>query len=268
MQKIIKFWKAIWLLLQRPALLNYILKDEEVLQKEFKRKFPHLLLQQLDAFSWPEAQHVNVSPVAFLSGSSLLTDFAFLQLLCTKYKVETYLEIGTWRGESVANVAPYVKEAYTMNLPDQTLQKMGQSQAYIDSHRFFSKDLSNVTHLFGDSTTYDWKSFEGACDLIFIDGDHSTEGVFKDTQTALRLRKKESSILVWHDAKSDAEYPRYEVLLGIYSALPKEMHRHIYLVKHSLCAVYLPNVQRHDPVLINALPTRFFKVNWQIQQLN
>jgi hypothetical protein len=76
----------------------------------------------------------------------------------------------------------------------------------------------------------------------------------------LRLRKSEKSILVWHDAKSDGEYPRYEVLLGIYRALPKDLHQNVYLVKHALCAVYLPDGADAAHLQLNALPTRQFEL--------
>jgi predicted O-methyltransferase YrrM len=260
MNKVSKLLKAIGLIVQRPALLNLILKDEEVLQRSFEKEFANLELQQMDPFAWSEATQLTITPYAFLSGSSMVTDFAFLQMLCRKYKVETYFEIGTWRGESAANVAPFVKEVFTLNLPDQTLLKMGMSRAYIAAHRFFSKDVANITHLFGDSATFDWTPYQHNCDLIFIDGDHTTEAVQRDTQTALQLRKSEKSILVWHDAKSDGEYPRYEVLLGIYRALPKELHQNVYLVKHALCAVYLPEGADASSIALNALPTRCFEL--------
>jgi hypothetical protein len=267
MQKIKKLVKALGLLLKRPALFNLILKDEEVLQQEFKKVFPTLSFQEIDPFVWEEAAELKITPYAFLSGSSMATDFALLQMLCRRYHVNTYLEIGTWRGESVANVAPFVKAAFTLNLPDETLQKMGMSQAYIDSHRFYSKNMSNVTHLFGDSATFNWTPYLQNCNLIFIDGDHSTAAVQRDTQTALALRKNNDAILVWHDAKSDAEYPRYEVLLGIYRAMPVELHANIYLVKHSLCAVYLPQGTQGTALQINALPQRRFELDLKIINL-
>lgn len=267
MKKFIKFWKALWYLLQRPALLNYILKDEQLLRRQFDRAFPTIQLRELDAFKWPEAAHITVTPYAFLSGSSMLTDFAFLQLLCKKFNVHTYFEIGTWRGESAANVAPFVQTVYTLNLPDEKLKALGQTKAYIDSHRFFSKELKNVTHLFGDSAHFDFQPYAQVCDLIFIDGDHSTEAVERDTRTALKLRKSKESMLVWHDAKSDAEYPRYEVLLGIYKALPKEMHANVYLVKHALCAVYLPQVQAAELISLNELPSKTFEVTLSAKML-
>ena len=97
-------------------------------------------------------------------------------------------------------------------------------------------------------------------DLIFIDGDHSTEAVKRDTEKMLYYLKNDQSIIVWHDAKVDTEYPRYEVLMGIFQALPLEMQQHVYLVENSLCAVYLPmNVSSESPVL-NRLPRNFFEL--------
>jgi len=266
MNKIIKLIKALYLLLKRPALLNLILKEDAVYKEKFERNYKQIKLQEISVLDWPEAQKIKIAPYAFLSGSSLPTDFALLQLLCRRFQVENYFEIGTWRGESVANVAPFVKQAYTLNLPDESLRHMGQTEAYIASHRFFSEHLSNVTHLFGDSATFDWQPYVRKMDLIFIDGDHSTEAVERDTRNTLRLQKNQESIIVWHDAKSDTEYPRYEVLLGIYNGLPKTMHQHVYLVKNSLCAVYLPQQPNGDPIEINALPTKSFELT--IKQIN
>ena len=260
MNKFSKLLKAFSLILQKPYLLNNVLKDEIVFKEGFQRAFPSVAFKQIRLVDLMQSDEVTIRPYAFLSGSSLATDFALLQLLCRKYQVKDYLEIGTWRGESAANVAPFVKEVFTLNLPDQTLLKMGMSRAYIAAHRFFSKDVANITHLFGDSATFDWTPYQHNCDLIFIDGDHTTEAVQRDTQTALQLRKSEKSILVWHDAKSDGEYPRYEVLLGIYRALPKELHQNVYLVKHALCAVYLPEGADASSIALNALPTRCFEL--------
>lgn len=260
MKKISKLIKGILLLLQRPSLLNLILKDEAHLKAVFERSFLGFELKEIDVFAWPEAQKMTVTPYAFLSGSSLPTDFALLQVLCKNHQVENYLEIGTWRGESAANVAPFVQHVFTLNLPDETLRQLGQSEAYIASHRHFSTSLSNVTHLFGDSATFDWQPYYRQMDLVFVDGDHSTEAVERDTKTALKLLKSSASILVWHDAKADTEYPRYEVLLGILKGLPPSMHQDLYFVKNTLCAVYLPKQQAAQAVQINALPKRNFKL--------
>lgn len=260
MSKVFKFLKGLILLVQKPYFINLILKEEGLLAADFKKRFPHLTLQQIDVFGWPEAQEIHLELMAFLSGSSLPTDFALLQMLCRKYQVENYFEIGTWRGESAANVAPYVKQVLTLNLSDEQLRNMGCEEGYILAHRTFSKKLPNVTHLFGDSAVFDLAPFEQKMDLIFIDGDHSKEGVRRDTERMLQLRRNEQSIIVWHDAKSDTEYPRYDVLQGIFEGLPTEMHANVYLVKHSLCAVYLPDGPAAYAPVLHEEVQRIFKV--------
>ena len=115
MSKFRKFFKALKLIIRKPYLLNNVLNDESVLKEDFQGAFPGLALKQIRLLDLMKSEEVIVSPYAFLSGSSLATDFALLQLLCRQYQVKDYLEIGTWRGESAANVAPYVDSVYTFN---------------------------------------------------------------------------------------------------------------------------------------------------------
>lgn len=153
MKKVIKAIKAIIAILKKPYLLNAILNSEELLEKEFQVLFPSVNEKKQISFStlFPLETDVNVYPYSFLSGASLATDFALLKLLCKKIDAEDYFEIGTWRGESVANVAPYVKNCFTLNLSDVVMLQMGLDKSYIQMHRFYSKDIKNVTHLFGNS---------------------------------------------------------------------------------------------------------------------
>ena len=260
MNKISKLVKALSLILQKPYLLNNVLKDEIVFKSDFQRYFPNTAFKQIRLVDLMESDEVRIAPYAFLSGSSLATDFALLQLLCRKYQVKDYLEIGTWRGESAANVAPYVESVYSFNLGDEQLLSLGLEKNYVESHRFFSKDVPNIQHVFGDSQTFDFDQLNKKFDLIFIDGDHSTEAVCRDTKKMLSYLKNDQSIIVWHDAKKDTEYPRYEVLLGIYQALPADMQKHVYLVENSLCAVYIPSSITSESPILNRLPRNAFEL--------
>ncbi len=260
MNKLSKLLKALSLILQKPYLLNNVLKDEIVFKADFQRAFPATAFKQIRLVDLMDSDEVCITPYAFLSGSSLATDFALLQLLCRKYQVKDYLEIGTWRGESAANVAPYVDSVTTFNLGDEQLLSLGLEKNYVDSHRFFSKDIPNIQHVFGDSQTFDFDQLDKKYDLIFIDGDHSTEAVKRDTEKMLSYLKNDQSIMVWHDAKVDTEYPRYEVLMGIYQALPLDMQQRVYLVENSLCAVYLPMDIAHESPILNRLPRNSFEL--------
>lgn len=260
MNKLTKLVKALSLIIQKPYLLNNVVKDEIVFKSDFQRVFPNTAFKQIRLVDLMESDEVHIAPYAFLSGSSLATDFALLQLLCRKYQVKDYLEIGTWRGESAANVAPYVDNVYSFNLGDEQLLSLGLEKNYVDSHRFFSKDIPNIQHVFGDSQTFDFDQLNKKFDLIFIDGDHSTEAVRRDTKKMMSYLKNEQSIIVWHDAKKDTEYPRYEVLLGIYQALPTDMQKNVYLVENSLCAVYIPTSITSESPILNRLPRNSFEL--------
>ena len=123
----------------------------------------------------------TVRPFAFREGGSLPTDLLLLRALARGVPGCRYVEIGTWRGESAANVAEVAAEVYTLNLSDQEIRNLGLPERYIELHGFFSKPLPNVQHLHGNSATYDFAALGGPFDVVFIDGDHRYEAVRTDT---------------------------------------------------------------------------------------
>lgn len=226
------------MIIRRPYLLNLINDDEQVKKSYVERCYSlgHGL-PTIDIMHYmPEEE--EIFPYSFLEGSSLPTDFALLRGICRKNNVVDYLEIGTWRGESVANVAPLAKNCYSLNMSDDEMRKSGLDEAYIAMHRFFSKDLANVTHLQANSMTFDFASLNKKFDLIFLDGDHHAEAVAHDTRQAFRLLKDEKSVIVWHDYGLGTETPRYDVLSGILDGCPADSIKHLYHVSNTLCAVF------------------------------
>src|SRR5438067_9857090 len=57
----------------------------------------------INLFDVVETVDEVIEPYAFLEGGSLISDLMLLKALARKFHPCTYLEIGTWRGESVAN---------------------------------------------------------------------------------------------------------------------------------------------------------------------
>ncbi|HOY32803.1 MAG TPA: class I SAM-dependent methyltransferase [Bacteroidales bacterium] len=263
MNKIIKVFTALGLIMRKPYLLNHIIDDEQVKQNYVSRKYKlggGLPVVDLTEFVPAEEE---IFPYSFLEGSSLPTDFALLRGICRKNKVEDYLEIGTWRGESIANVAPMVNNCTTINLPDEVMRKAGLDEAYIGMHRFFSKDLPNVTHIQADSMTFDFNSLHKKFDLIFLDGDHHTEAVASDTRNAFRLLKDENSVIVWHDYGLGTETPRYNVFSGILDGCPEECIPHLYHVSNTLCAIYSRKKLPRSFTVPNSAPKFTFALNIQ-----
>jgi predicted O-methyltransferase YrrM len=267
--KIHKAVSAVFQLVRNPYLLNHVLDEEVYWRKKVVHRFGFSdglpVIDIADLF--PGFSQV-VAPYAFLDGSCTPPDLALLRGLAEKYQVGSYLEIGTWRGESVANVAPLVRQAISMNLPDDEMRAMGRGEDYIGLHRFFSEGLPNVVHVQANSRTFDFKSLENTFDMVFIDGDHHYEMVRSDTRKVLGVLTEETGIIVWHDYARNPEQVRWSVLAGILEGLPENMRRHVYHVSNTLCAVYLPNLPKHvkaGKLQPNARPGKWFEVSINVK---
>lgn len=239
MTKIAKLIKACSLLIKNPSLINLIVESESRWENELRdrhSKYTTLPVVEIDALI-PDFNE-QLHSFTFLGGGSMPTDIMLLQALARQIKDGLYFEIGTWRGESVCHVAPHVKEAFTLNLSSEEILELGMPKGYADLHGFFSKDIANVTHLYGNSLNYNFKALGRKFDLIFIDGNHKYDFVKSDTQNVFEHLVKEDTIVVWHDYAFDPENVRAEVLLGILDGIPSKFKDNLYHVSNSMCAIY------------------------------
>ena len=262
MNKFAKAIKAISLILQKPYLLNHIVEDESVwkqyVEKKYQMPFGLPMVDIPDLF--PDFD-VTVNPYAYLDGATLPIDIAVLKALAVKYNVEKYFEIGTWRGESVANIANVVADCTTLNLPDLEILELGMPENYVKMHRFFSKDLPNVKHIFGNSHNFDFSGYNKQFDMVFVDGDHHYDAVKNDSKTAFELIKNEDKIIVWHDYALEPETVRWSVMAGILDGCPSAKRKNIYHISNTLCAVYINENLKNKALKINTEPTHWFEVN-------
>lgn len=268
MNKLQKLAKGMVALAKQPSLINAVLDHQDVRKNDVSKEYnlPHGF-PQIDIRNIIQEETVTISPFSFLDGSSIPTDFVLLKSLAKRNEVQDYFEIGTWRGASVANIAQIVPNCYTLNLSDSQLKEMGQEDNYIKSHRFFSKDLKNVEHLFGDSKEFDFKKLDKKFDLIFIDGDHHYEGVKKDTETAFKLLKDKNSVIVWHDYAFSPERVRWEVMKGILDGTPAEKRKNLYHVSNTMCAFYTEEVFPTRDAIPNTLPDKSFSLDIKVNNL-
>ncbi|MEY4002417.1 MAG: hypothetical protein RIT07_459 [Bacteroidota bacterium] len=241
MKKILRALRAVAKIIRRPWLLNLVL-DEDV---EWDGKIRALKgnayrLPSIDLRTLLKPEGSTVYPFAFLDGGSLPTDLALLKSLAAGIPKCRYFEIGTWRGESVANVAEVAKECTTLNLSPEQIVGLGLPQEYADLHGFFSKELPNVTQLYGDTASFDFSSLQQQYDLIFVDGDHHYAMVKSDTENIFKTLLHEKSVVVWHDAAYTPEKLRPEVIYGILQGTPAALHHKIFHVSNTQCAVFLP----------------------------
>lgn len=238
MKKIRKTFKAIRSIVTNPWLLNHVLDDNENWRKQVlqKHKIAELPVVELDEILPCFAETLNV--FSFLDGGSLPTDLALLKGLCKKFPGCRYFEIGTWRGESVANVAQVAAECYTLDLSETEQKKHGFNAQQVSQQGFFSRNLKNVIQLHGNSLNYDFSSLGKKFDVIFIDGNHHYDHVKNDTEKVFRHLVHEKSVVVWHDYALTPEIIRHEVMAGILDAVPAVKHNHLYHIANTLCAVF------------------------------
>lgn len=204
-------------------------------------------------------EEIEMSTFSF--GNSLFTDYSLIKGLCRKFENCKYFEIGTWKGESVANAAAVSQKAVTFNLSSDELRGLKLSEEYISLMGHFSKNIPNVIHLKGNSRTYDFSSLNEKFDVVFIDGDHHYKMVKNDTEKVFKHLIHDNSIVIWHDYAFNPEQIRYEVFLGILDGLPKEMHKNIYHVSDTSAAVYMKGDFKTKVLKQFAKPNKSFKIN-------
>lgn len=264
MSKIKKAVKALQNIIEEPTLINLVLNDRDVKKKEFLKKYPQFeSLPQINFFDLGEDFDETID-LCFLDGGSIPTDLALLKTLA-KGK-ESYFEIGTWRGESVWNVAKVIDDCTTFNLSKKDLLELGVKEKYADLHGTISKKNPQILHLEGNSKTFDFKGLHKKYDLIFIDGDHSYEMVKNDTQKVFEDLVHEDSVVVWHDYAFSPEKIRYEVFQGILDGLPTDFHQNLYHVANSMCAVFIKGDFKTKTFESLQEPEFLFEVNLKIKK--
>jgi hypothetical protein len=261
--KIKTLMKILGTIVRDPKRLKQLLDENDDLKRYVAEKYPMYKLgfptiDLLDLF--PDFDE-TIDPYSFLDGGSLATDLALLKGLSKKYDVRRYFEIGTWRGESVCNVAQIAQECISMSFAEEEMRQSGQSEEYISAHEFFSKNLRNVRHIGHNSRSFNFTSHRGKYDLVFIDADHCYTSVKTDTANAFPLLRNSNSVIVWHDyGYNSTETVRWSVVAGILDGMPEHERGNLYHVSHTMCAVLLRGNFRTRFVKFPETPTVKFRV--------
>jgi len=236
--------KFIKYLLKHPiSILKYgaMVIEKEKLRKSISKKYNIEQLPTVDLMELFPNFNENLSTYSFLEGTSLIIDLMLLKQFARTYSTCKYLEIGSWRGESLKNVSEVAESCVAITLSPQEMKDMHYSQEVIKVHGVFLKGANNITEILHNSKTYDFNKLKSKFDLIFIDGDHSYEGVLSDTKKTFNLRKNDSSVIVWHDYGISTETVRHSVLAAILDGIPREKHNNLFHVSNTLCAIYIEN---------------------------
>lgn len=256
--------EKIKLLLRHPVrIVNYGLNiyKEELYHSKNIKSYNIEQLPTIDICDLIPDFGESLNNYTFLDGVSLVTDIALLKSLARSFNNCAYLEIGSWRGESISNVYEVTKDCTSITLSEEEMKEMKFNNDFIKVHGIFSNDLENLKIIKHNSQTFDFSKFNKTFDLIFIDGDHSYEGVLIDTMNTFKLRKDKNSIIVWHDYGNSTEKVRHSVLAAILDGVRKDYHKNLYHVSNTLCAVYIENKEFNTCITkFPTIPNKKFSV--------
>ncbi len=179
--------------------------------------------------------------LTYLTGSSRILDYAFLMAVAKVFECKTYLEIGTYIGESINILTNQCDRLISVTAKPGSKYSMRDWCRKSDVPDYSERLAysSKIEHNYTDSKLFDFESVGDSVDLYFIDGDHSYEGVKADTSNVFKYRRKDS-IVVWHDAKSSFTEFNYDVIMGIYDALGDAEFQNVFITNNNICGIYIP----------------------------
>ena len=229
-------------------------------EKEIQRKYNKTQLPSIDLLDLVPDLHETINKYSFLSYTSLISDILLLKSLAKRFKECSYLEIGALRGESLSSVAEVAKDVTSITLSNEEMRQFNVHEDLVRSHGIYLKDTKNLTTYYHNSLTFDFSTLGKKFDMIFVDGDHSYNGVVTDTRNVFKLLKDENSVIVWHDYGNHIEDVRHEVLAAILDGVPQEFHKNLYHVSNTMCAVFIRGDFKTFMAQEASYPNKVFKV--------
>lgn len=265
LSKLYKFSRALFALLLKPSLVNHIVNDNMLWKNRFEKRyglngvFP---IVSIDQFLQTTTETIH--PYSFAGGNSMISDLFLLKQLCRQFPQCKYFEIGTWRGESVANCHAVAAECTTMNLSKDKIRELTRDDKYADQHFIFSEQLEGVKHIFADSQKYDFSSIDQKYDVLFIDGGHRYKEVRSDSLNVFTNLIHDESIIVWHDIMDGSSEIRYEVMMAIADAIPSDLHSNLYFVESTKCGIYTTRKLKAIPYSERIRSSLSFKIEVEL----
>lgn len=169
------------------------------------------------------AKDLTAASIGPSAGMMSNGDFYALAAALLHHKPKTIFEIGTYLGASSNFFLTLLPQSRVVSMAFIPASQLSPDMASADSNAAYNNDdlgLDQVgslvspenrprfTQLIGDShaiVARDFVARHGKMDFVFIDGDHSREGVSQDTALAKNLIA-EAGAIGWHDANPKRKY--------------------------------------------------------------
>jgi predicted O-methyltransferase YrrM len=130
------------------------------------------------------------------TGKPNQAELFFVNVLARYRKAKNIFEFGTFTGRSTYffTFATPQTMVTTLDLPP------GPGRTIPDVGTYFlnSDRQDRITQLLCDSRKFDPSPYEKSMDFIFVDGDHSYDGVKNDTEKAFQMLAS-GGVILWHD---------------------------------------------------------------------
>jgi len=169
-----------------------------------------------EALVVPRAKVVEIAPgpidvslidLEQVNGNTTLLEQMLVLSIAKRRQCKRIFEFGTFDGKTSANLSVNLPDAqiYTIDLSPDQLGKVALPVGKCDLP-FILKERTGdklsgsakVIQLYGDTARFDFSSWYGTCDLVFVDACHEYEYVLNDSEIALRLLAPGGAVL-WHD---------------------------------------------------------------------
>ncbi len=179
-------------------------------------------------------EHPIVIPSPRASQKS--TEWVALASLVVCLKPRTIFEFGTSNGGGTLLLAKNAKGAtiYTSDLshddrdPSRLKANIGAAFKGMGCEK-------RIVQLLGNSTKFDYTTFVGQIDFVFIDASHDYESVKSDTKNALDILSPQG-VIIWHDFPSSLGVRRYLLEFA-------KKHR-VFQIYGTRLALYDPHIKK------------------------
>jgi len=177
-----------------------------------------------------------------------LAECLSLAAICKFARPRRIFEIGTYMGAATLTMAmntPSETKIFTLDLLPSArnthrhgLGVGGFAPFEVGSFYQGTPFAKKICQLFANSTVFDYSSFYGTIDLIYIDGDHTYDFVKLDTGDAFKLLRP-NGVIIWDDYVWNEQNPE---CAGVAQYLAELLEsKSIFQIAGSRFAIYLGN---------------------------
>ncbi|MFA5059065.1 MAG: class I SAM-dependent methyltransferase [Candidatus Omnitrophota bacterium] len=184
-----------------------------------------------------------------LSGDSMVLSLAgqlTLAAVCRRLSPNKIFEMGTYRGTSTLIMAMNISaqaKIFTLDIAPEARAThqhgtgVGGFSDYMAGDFFLKTPFApKITQLFGDSRTFNFSSYYGTVDLVFVDADHTYKFVKSDSEHAFKLIRP-GGVIIWDDYIWMADHAECS---GVADYLHQKLsEKKIYRIQGTRLAVYI-----------------------------